>query len=133
MKNNSNPPKRRRKVGEVIQDIKHKMHAKKGSRKIKRTLKDSASKASSSVNDRRDSREARLRVKSKEKTEAKWVKGRWDKEEKEHLREQGLEGVAKSRPNRLKKSKPTAGARRAKRVLGRMDEQDKRRLRRKVK
>ena len=124
MKNNSTPPKKRRKVGEVIQDVKHKMRAKKGSRKIKRTLKDKAEKASKEVVDKRAERRGERRKKLEAKVESgvKKVQG-------SSYVEQGGWSTYSAK----NKDVPTLKGKRASRTLARMDKQDKARRLRKIK
>lgn len=124
MKHNSNPPKRRRKVGEVIQDVKHKMRAKKGSRKIKRTLKEKAEKASKEVSSRREERRGERR----EKLEAKVESGTKRVQGSGYV-DQGGYRVYSAK----EKDVPTLKGKRASRTLARMEEQDKKRRIRKIK
>ena len=105
-------PRRRRTLGDVAQDVKQRVYATKGKRKIKRTLKDKASSASKSVSNNREERRERLEGKSKGKRTVYKDSG------------QGFKTA---------KSVPTSRASRAKKTLGRMDNQDKRRLKKKLK
>lgn len=116
----------RRTLKEIMQDSAHKRRAKKGSRKIKRTLKEEyAPKASKAVSTKREDRRERLEGEAKGK---KWGETQWSDKEKEIMEDTGVK-VRGSKP----KIVSTVRAKRAKRTLSRMDEQDKRRLLRKVK
>jgi len=109
-----------------MQDAAQKRRAKKGSRKIKRTLKEkSAPKASKAVSTKREDRRKRLKGEAKGK---KWGKTQWSDKEKEVMKDTGVK-VRGRKP----KVVSTVRAKRAKRTLSRMYEQDKRRLLRKVK
>lgn len=90
-------------------------------KKIKDTTKKSAY---------RDTRVGRLKEKSKETTDPRWVKKRWGKEAKAAMKDTG---ITSKRALVLKKRKPTAGAKRAKRVLDRIDEREQRQIGRKQK
>lgn len=120
------PRKKKRTIGEAFQDAAQKRRAKKGSRRIKRTLKDKpVPKASKDVSTRREDRRKRLEGEAKGK---KWGKTQWSDKEKQTMKDTDVK-VRGRKP----KVVPTSRAKRAKRTLGRMDKQDKRRLRRKVK
>jgi hypothetical protein len=120
------PRKKKRTIGGAFQDAAQKRRARKGSRRIKRTLKDkSAPKASKAVSTKREDRRKRLKGEAKGK---KWGKTQWSDKEKEVMKDTGVK-VRGRKP----KVVSTVRAKRAKRTLSRMYEQDKRRLLRKVK
>jgi hypothetical protein len=121
-----------RRIEDVAGDIKQTRKRKSAERASKKSsslsgkkIKDTAKKSAY-----RDTREGRLKKKSKEMTQPKFVKRRWSKEDKENMKDTG---VTSKHALVLKKRKPTAGAKRAKRVLNRMDEREQRKIGRKQK
>jgi hypothetical protein len=121
-------PRKRKKrtLGDAIQDVKQNIRARKGSRKIKKTMKDSAEKSSKVTRDRRGERRERLEDKASQKNV--YGKARIPRKKRKELEEVGVHVGKKT-----SRFKEPASKKRAKRTLGRMDEQDKRRVRRKVK
>lgn len=119
--------KLKRKIGDAIQDVKQKFNANKGSRKIKRTMKDSAEKTEKVTRDRREERKERLTKKTIGRDSKAWKNTRFSDSEVSKAEKGGLD------IKKTKKVVESGSSKRARRTLGRMKDQDKRRLTRKLK
>lgn len=114
----------RRRAGEMLPDVKKAIKRKSSARKIKRTLKDSAKKYKADVVDKRELKRKRL---EDESSEMKMSTTRLSRGERKSLKGTGV------KVDKVTGFSPTRSAKRAKRKLRRMGEQDLRKLKRKLK
>jgi hypothetical protein len=121
-----------RRIGEVVQNLKGNAKRNKAARVVKRHQKDidkdkrKVGSTTRKKSEYRDTRVGRLKDKSKEMTEAKFKNRRWDKAD----RKAGVKEIAKKQKV-LVKSKATVGAKRATKVLDRIDKREQRQVGRK--
>lgn len=119
--------KLRRKIGEVVRDVKQNMRARKGSRKIKQSMKGSVNKPENVTRDRRGTRREKLEDAASQYN----VTGtrRLKRKEYQSLKESALDLGGK----RIANIKVPGKKKRAIKSLKRMDKADERRLKRKLK